>query len=220
MAKERIWLEGHAPPATQPPTNTKGDTVATKRIRKGGGVQLTKSDIPYPKGIHGENYEKYTASGFAATIPKDVEISANTHEQEFEIDEDKVTWLYFDRPGRNLPKKRLYNIKAIHEDGRLVQIPAVRTVMNNAAGDAADAIGLRRAERKGITLLLHDWETLRPIYCGAWDCWAKAEEDGNFVGFCTLRHAQHTMPNAYKGNDKITTGLMEAGVTTSDVWGL
>ena len=194
--------------------------MATKRIKKGGGVKLEKSDVPYPKGIHGENYEKYTASGFAARIPEGTEITPNTSEQEFEIDEDKVTWLYFDRPGRDLPKKRLYNIKGIHEDGRLVQVPFVRTVMNNAAGDPNDAIGLRRAERKGITLLLHDWETLRPIYCGAWDCWAKAVEEGNFVGFCTLRHAQHTVPNTFKGKDDVTLGIMESGVTTRQTWGL
>ncbi len=88
-----------------------------------------------------------------------------------------------------------------------------------AGGDPQDAISLRRAQRKGIHLLLHDWETLRPIYCGAWDCWAKATEDGNFVGFCSLKHAQHTKPNAYKGASEITQGLMEKGVTTSNIWG-
>ncbi len=191
-------------------------------LRKRGGnkrVELTPSDIPYPEGIHGEDYEFYSAVGFAAVIPEDTEISPYTEEQEFYLNEDRLKVLYFDRPGRNLPKKRLYNIKGIHKDGRFVQIPHVLTVENNAGGDPADAIALRRAQRKGIHLLLHDWETLRPIYCGAWDCWAKAAEDGNWVGFCTLKHAQHTKPNAYKGASEITQGLMEQGVTTTHLWG-
>ena len=189
--------------------------------RKGGGLgrDLRPSDIPYPEGLHGDDYEKYSAVGSAAVIPTGTDISPYTEEQEFELDEDKVRVLYFDRPGRNLPKKRLYNIKGIHEDGRFVQIAFETTIENFVGGDAQDAIPLRRAQRKGIHLLLHDWETLRPIYCGAWDCWAKASESGNYVGFCTLKHAQHTKPNLYKGSSEISQGLMERGVTTTNVWG-
>ncbi|KKK50875.1 hypothetical protein LCGC14_3120670, partial [marine sediment metagenome] len=45
-----------------------------------------------------------------------------------------------------------------------------------------------------------------------------ATQGGNFVCFCTLRHAQHTLPNQYKGASEISQGLMEAGVTTTAVW--
>lgn len=191
------------------------------RRKQGGGrsgaTDMRQSDIPYPVEAHGEDFEFYGPMGAAAVIPSDSEVAAYSAEQEFIIDPERVKTLSFDKPGRNLPAKRLYNIKAIHKDGRLVQLPFEAQVQNNAGGDPEDAIGLRRYQRKGITLLI-DWDTMRPVYCSAWDCWAQAAQDGNFVGFCSLRHAQHTLPNAYKGGSEIARGLMEAGVTTTNVW--
>lgn len=185
---------------------------------KAGSAQLESSDIPYPVGAHGEDFEFYGPMGFGANIPDGVEVAPYSSEQEFVIDEERVKTLSFDkRVGRNLPAKRLYTIKAIHKDGRIVQLPFEPQVQNNAGGDPEDAIGLRRYQRKGITLLV-DMQTLIPVYCAAWDCWAKAAETGNFVGFCSLRHAQHTMPNAYKGGGAIQQGLMEQGVTTTQIW--
>lgn len=191
------------------------------RTRGGGlnSIKLEPSDIPYPEGIHGDDFEDYGPTGFAAVIPEGTDIAPYSGDQEFLIDPERVSVLFFDRPGRNLPKKRLYNIKGIHKNGTFVQLAFEQTVQNNAGGDPEDAIGLRRYARKGIHVLVHDWETLRPIYCGAWDCWARAAEEGNFVGFCSLKHAKHTKPNQYKGADKISQGLMEAGVTTSSIWG-
>lgn len=189
--------------------------------KKGGGAgqaaELSESNIPYPEGIHGEDYEFYGPHGAASVIPEGTEIAAYSSEQEFMIDPARVKNLSFDKPGRNLPKKRLYNIKGIHKDGRIVQLPFEPQIMNNAGGDPEDAIGLRRYQRKGIHVLI-DWNTLIPVYCAAWDCWAQAAQGGNFVGFCSLRHAQHTLPNAYKGGSEIAQGLMEAGVTTTNVW--
>lgn len=190
--------------------------------KKGGdgmtGSEMKQSDIPYPVEVHGDDFELYGPHGYAAVIPAGTEIASYSSEQEFMIDPARVKTLSFDRPGRNLPKKRLYNIKGIHKDGRIVQLPFEAQVQNNAGGDPLDAIGLRRYQRKGIHLLI-DWDTMCPIYCAAWDCWAQAQQGGNFVGFCTLRHAQHTLPNQYKGAGEISRGLMEAGVTTSNVWG-
>lgn len=182
-----------------------------------GGTQMVDSDIPYPVEAHGEDFEFYGPMGNAAVIPADADPAAYSSEQEFVIEPGKVKVLQFDRPGRNLPKKRLYNIKGIHRDGRIVQLPFEAQVQNNAGGDPEDAIGLRRYQRKGIYLLI-DWNTMVPVYCAAWDCWAQAAQGGNFVGFCALRHAQHTLPNAYKGGGEIARGLMEAGVTTTNVW--
>lgn len=189
--------------------------------RKGGDASsqdLQASDIPYPAEVHGDDFEFYGPMGAGAEVPPGTEVAAYSSEQEFVISPDRVKTLSFDRPGRNLPKKRLYNIKAIHKDGRLVQLPFESQIQNNAGGDPEDAIGLRRYQRKGIHLLI-DWDTLVPVYCAAWDCWGQASQRGNFVGFCSMRHAQHTLPNAYKGADEISRGLMEAGVTTSSVWG-
>ena len=184
---------------------------------KGAGSELVASDVPYPTEVHGEDFEFYGPMGAASSIPEGTEIAAYASEQEFVIDPEKVKVLYFQKAGRNLPKKRLYNIKGIHKDGRLVQLPFEAQVQNNAGGDPEDAIGLRRYQRKGIHLLV-DFETLIPVYCAAWDCWAKAAEGGNFAGFCSLRHAQHTLPNQYKGASEISKGLMEAGVTTTAIW--
>jgi hypothetical protein len=181
------------------------------------GAEMRDSDIPYPKDIHGDNFEHYGPAGMYAKIPEGTKIEGYSSEQEFMIDPEDVEFLSFDRPGRNLPKKRLYNIKGIHKDGRFGQFGFEPQIGNNAGGDPEDAIGLRRKQRKGIHLLI-DWDTLVPVYCAAWGCWAQAEPGGNYVGFCTLRHAQHTLPNAYKGGSEISKGLMESGVTTRNVW--
>lgn len=197
----------------------KNDTSKLRRQGKGSNASdLKASNVPYPVEVHGEDFEHYGPMGFAAEIPEGTEIAPYASEQEYFLNEEKVRTLTFDRPGRNLPKKRLYNVKAIHKDGRLVQLGFEPQVQNNAGGDPEDAIGLRRYQRKGIHLLI-DWDTLVPVYCAAWDCWAQAEGGGNYVGFCSLRHAQHTLPNQYKGSGEISRGLMDAGVTTSSVWG-
>ncbi len=201
---------------------TEEDRKGVGTLRKKGGGRLSRevrgSDVPYPAEQHGDDFEHYGPHGFAAVIPPGTEIAAYASEQEFMIDPERIKTLPFDKPGRNLPKKRLYNIKGIHKDGRMVQLAFEAQVQNNAGGDPEDAIGLRRYQRKGILVLIN-WDTLIPVYCGAWDCWAQAEQSGPNVGFCSLRHAQHTLPNQYKGASEISRGLMEAGVTTTAVWG-
>lgn len=191
--------------------------LRTKGGADGPSTDLIASDIPYPEGIHGEDYELYGPQGFAAVFPDDVEMQTFSAEQEFVIDPERVRVLYFDKPGRNLPKKRLYNIKGIHRDGRLVQLPFEDQIQNNAGGDPEDGIGLRRYERKGITLLF-DWDTFMPVYCGAWGCWAQAEQTGEHAAFCTMRHAKHTLPNQYKDANEIGKGFFDSGVTTTRIW--
>ena len=192
--------------------------LRTKGDVDGPTTDLIKSEIVYPKGIHGEDFEFYGPQGFAAVIPEDATMETFSAEQQFIINPELVKVLYFDKPGRNLPKKRLYNIKGIHKDGRFVQLPFEDQIQNNAGGDPEDAIGLRRYERKGITLLFN-WETFCPVYCGAWGCWAQATQGGPFMAFCAMRHAEHTLPNKYKNAGEIGQSLMEQGVTTSRVWG-
>lgn len=189
-------------------------------LRKRGTTQSEKffpSEIPYPEGIHGENFELYGPAGFASFIPEGTDMSVHSFDQEFMIDEDKVRVLYFQSPGRNLAKKRLYTVKAIHRDGRLVQLPFEEQIQNNAGGDPADAIGLHRYERKGIHILI-DWPTLIPVYCASWGCFAAAAQNGNHVAFCSLRHAQHTLPNQHKGEGGEALSLFSKDVTTSRVW--
>lgn len=201
-------------------TKKRSEDPAVKVRRKGqgpGAGQMLDSDIPYPVEAHGDDFEFYGPQGFGAIIPAGTDIAPYSVDQEFVINPDRVRTLKFQEAGRNLPKKRLYTVKAIHKDGRLVQLPFEDQIQNNAGGDSSDAIGLRRYQRKGITLLI-EWETLTPVYCAAWDCWARAANTGRFRGFCSERHARHTMPNAYKDAGEITQGLMEAGVTTSKTW--
>ena len=122
--------------------SAKARNAKTKEIRSGVGVlrktgggagstKLELSDIPYPEGIHGEDFELYGPMGQAAVIPDGVEIAPSVAEQEFVLDEDKVSFLSFDRPGRNLPKKRLYCVKAIHKDGTLVQLGWEAQIQNS-----------------------------------------------------------------------------------------
>ena len=192
--------------------------LRTKGGVDGPSTDLIVSKIPYPEDIHGEDWALYGPQGFAAVIPEGVDRETFSAEQQFVIDPERVKFLMFDKPGRNLPKKRLYNIKGIHRDGRFVQLAFEDQIQNNAGGDPEDAIGLRRYERKGITLLF-DWELFCPVYCGAWGCWAQASQGGPFMAFCAMRHAEHTLPNKYKNAGEISQGLMESGVTTSRVWG-
>jgi hypothetical protein len=207
--------------------SAKASTERIEEARAGVGVRrrrgssaasnIQPSEIPYPTDVHGEDFLEYGPQGYASSIPDDAERAPYSIDQEFIIDPEKVKTLSFDRPGRNLPKKRLYNIKAIHKDGRIVQLPFEEQIQNNAGGDPEDAIGLRRYQRKGIKLLI-DMMTLVPIYCAAWDCWAEAEQDGQFVGFCSERHATHTLPNMYKDAGAITRGIFGEGATTSRTW--
>lgn len=194
--------------------------VGVLRTRGGGqgrDKSFEPSDIPYPEGIHGEDFEFYGPSGFAAEIPEGTDIAAFTDEQGFVINPDKIKVLHFQKPGRNLPKKRLYTIKALHKDGRLVQLPFEPQIQNNAGGDLEDAIGLRRYQRKGIHILI-DWQTFMPVYCAAWGCFAQAEQSGQAAGFCSQRHAMHTLPNKYKNAGEITTGIFGENATGTRTW--
>lgn len=205
-------------------------SVATKKtsseragigiLRKRGSAQsgdYFKSDIPYPEGIHGENFELYGPAGFASFIPEGTDISVYSSEQEFMIDPERVKWLFFQTKGRNLPKKRLYTIKGIHRDGRLRQFGYEDQIQNTAGGDPEDAIGIRRYERKGIHMFI-DWVTMVPVYCGAWGCFAQADQTGEAVAFCTTRHAQHTLPNRFKQGDQGMMSMFSKDSTTSRVW--
>jgi hypothetical protein len=185
----------------------------TVRVRKGDRAMgvLEQSDIPAPKLEDSE----IGPMAFAAEIPPELEITGEVETQEFVIDANKLEWLYFEPPGRNLPKKRLYTVKGLHTDGRLIQLPFEPQIENTAGGDTRDAIGLRRFANKGIKLLF-DFETLMPIYCAAWGCWARA--DGR-TGFCSARHAQHTLPNRFNQAGELMSGMFGPGATTSlNVW--
>jgi len=194
-----------------------GTGVLRKKNTGPGSIELIESNIPYPVEHHGDDFSLYGPQGMASFIPKDVVIAAYSGDQEFVIRPERVKNLMFARPGMNLPKKRLYTIKAIHKDGRLVQLPFEQQIQNNAGGDPEDAIGLRRYQRKGIKVLI-DFDTLIPVYCAAWDCWAQSAYDGAFIGFCHQRHAKHTLPNQYKDAGAIVGGIFGENATTSRTW--
>lgn len=178
--------------------------------------KLLVSELPTPEGV---DFALFGPTAFAAEVDG-LAITGEVDTQEFRLNEEKATVLNFAAPDQNLPKKRLYVIKALHRDGRLVQLPAELQHNNNAGGDPEDFIGLNRYRRKGIILLVEDTITFAPLYCAAWGCFARAQNDTNHAGFCGLRHAKHTLPNRYKNADVIVQGLMEAGVTTSRTWAM
>lgn len=182
------------------------------RVRKKAGERdrsYMSSDIPVPEKLNIDNFGPTALSAILVG-----RITGSRETQEFILDEAKATKLQFHKPGQNLPKKRLYTIKAFNKGGVLIQLPFEPQVQNNAGGDPGDAIGLRRYERKGHMLLI-DWQTMQPVYCAAWDCWAQAD---GVTGFCSERHAKHTLPNRYKDAGAIVSGLLEQGVTTSRTW--
>ena len=189
-------------------------TLNTPRKKRGGASSKFTPDTSMRVSEHAP---KLDVDNFGPTAFAAVQYGGRTGStltQEFTLDEDRVKYLCFTPANQNLPKKRLYTIKAFHRDGRLVQLPFELQIQNTAGGDMEDAIGLRRYERKGISLLI-DWATMQPIYCAAWGCHAKA--DGQ-TGFCGPRHAQHTLPNKFKDAGAISAGVFGENATTSRMW--
>ena len=184
----------------------------TKAGSRDRTIAVSELEVPV-----GTDFKLFGPTAFAANLDE-LEITGDTDTQEFRLDGERVRLLHFTPPDQNLPKKRLYVIKALHQDGRLVQLPAELQHNNTAGGDPEDFIGLNRYRRKGIILLVEDSINFAPLYCAAWGCFARANNQSNFAGFCGIRHAKHTLPNRYKNADQIVQGLMEAGVTTSRTW--
>jgi hypothetical protein len=122
------------------------------------------------------------------------------------IDKEGTTLtLPFDKPGKSLPGKQLYTIKAIDPSGVLVQLPWENQINNNIASPG-DALGLRFYERKGFTLLF-DFKTETGTYCPTLDCWAAW---GEFGGFCSALHRNITSPSASREGS-----IFEANATTT-----
>lgn len=204
----------------QATTKSKSESEPVLRTRGQGPDRHTlyDSEIPYPIEAHGDDLSEYGPQGMFASIPEGVEMAPYAVDQEFVIDEAQLKTLKFTAPDQNLSgNSRLYTVKALHKDGRLVQLPFEAQIQNTAGGDPEDAIGLRRYQRKGITVLI-DWDTLTPVYCAAWGCWAKANAGGQFPGFCGQRHAVHTLPNKYKESGEILNQMFGERATTTRTW--
>ena len=189
-------------------------TASKIRVKGGNRDKLETSDIPFPD----MDQDDYGPTGYG-TSTEGLDVTGSTNTQEFYIDESKLEGLPFEPAGQNLPKKRLYTVKALHRDGRLVQLPSEPQIQNNAGGDPEDFIGLNRYARKGIKLLVTDMGSMQPLYCAAWGCWAKAEHNSSFPGFCSQRHAVHTLPNRFQGSDE-TLGAFGRNATTSRTWSM
>lgn len=190
---------------TDTKTEEKVDTSAFDKPRRRGELtssKLVRSDIPAPVIDNAE----FGPQAFAAVPAED---------GTFTIDKDKAQWLHFTKPGGTIPNRPSYTIKAFQPDGRLIQIPFEPQIQNSAAGDKEDAIGLHRARRKGIHVLI-DWDSLLPVYCPASDCWAQGNP--KFEGFCSPQHANKTLPNRFNEAGEVQQGLMSRNVTTSRVW--
>ena len=195
-------------------TSVTPDDYSTPRTKGHGAAVRAKEAVPdrsMPVPAELDSDEFGPAAFAAKLIPP---ITGDYETQAFSLDGDKVQYLHFTPPGANLPKKRLYTVKAFHRDGRLVQLPFEPQIQNSAGGDPEDAIGLRRYQRKGL-ILLFDFASMQPVYCAAWGCWAKAD---GVTGFCSQRHAHHTLPNKFAAAGEILRGLFDQGVTTTRVW--
>ncbi len=126
--------------------------------------------------------------------------------QMFEIMLERLKGLSFDgNPGRSLQKqKKLRVMKAIKPDGTIIQLPMEDQINNAVVGTPGAQIGLLPATQKGYHLLQD--KDQYPYFCYAIDCWAAAMRknlkkrfpqhmDAVGTGFCTLRHADHILPN-------------------------
>mgnify|MGYP001574185583 CR=1 FL=1 len=192
-------------------TRSKGEAIES--------VLVHDPKFPWPE----LNPARVGPSAYAAVIDKKGEKSEDI---EFHLNPEKMKGLPFAPAGRPIPSsKPLYTIKAVHTDGRLVQLPFEEQINNTAAGDHDDAIGLNRYARKVdaagdvIMYLLIDLNTMIPVYCPARDCWAQRGDPSNRF-FCCPQHLSVTIPGNFKGaKAEQYKGLMSGGVTTSRVWG-
>lgn len=187
--------------------------TANKRrsVGKGTAGKWIKSDIEITLDPEG-----FGPTAFAARPVGETTGSYDT--QEFELDEDRAKFVHFMQPGQNLPKKRLYTVKAMKPNGALIQLPFEPQISNTAGGDREDAIGLRRYQRKGFEVF-YNFETSTPLFCAAWGCFAQSQGSGLYKDFCTSGHARVTLPNAFDDAGEVLQGLLSQGATTSRVWG-
>lgn len=179
----------------------------TAKKAKPAGVR-TRGDVtaavPKPSDIKIDiDTSQWGPTAFAATPVGD--ITGYYESQEFVIDEEKSMFLHFTEPGLNIAKKRSYVVKAFKPDGTLVQLGFEPQIENTAASSREDAIGLRRAQQRGFTIL-YDFNTGLPVYCATWDCWAKARDGEHF---CSDAHASYSAPTERESS---------SGATTSRVW--
>lgn len=193
---------------TEAKTQTKPRTQTKGRGRSG----LTKSDVSAPE----LDPDRLGPGAFAAKL--EGEITGEIETQEFSLIDDRIESLHFTKPNGPVATKALFTVKAFTPDGRLIQVPFADQIQNTGAGDPGDAIGLRRAERKGH-ILLYDFITGQTIYCGTRDCWAKAVADGSVsTNYCHPNHHKKTAPNQFKDAESINAGIFGENATTSKVW--
>ncbi len=141
---------------------------------------------------------------------------------DYTILEERLKGLTFDSVvGRSLQKKkRLKVIKAMKQDGTLIQLPWERRINNASVGRDNDQIGMLVYTDKGYLLLQDDQKY--PYYCFAIDCWAAAmrtslkgkfpeQEEAIGSGYCSIMHADHTNPNK-------SAGIFGEAATTSQTW--
>lgn len=197
--------------------------TGTRTVRVGRHVKVEiDPNIPWPESL---DYDNFFPTSYAAVVEK---LGESIDDTEFSLDEDKLVGLAFAKPNASGGNRPLYVVKAITQDGRIVQLPFEDQINNTVAGDRSDAIGLRRYAREGFILLI-DWNTLVPLYCAALDCWARSmvpELEGQYPahrnatnsGFCSSKHRAGTMPFQFTDAGEIKQGLMSQGVTTSRVW--
>lgn len=197
--------------------------TGTRTVRVGRHVKVeVDENIPWPASL---DYDNFFPTAYAAVVEK---LGETIDDTEFSLDEDKLVGLAFAKPNVSGGNRPLYVVKAITQDGRIVQLPFEDQINNTVAGDRSDAIGLRRYAREGFIVLI-DWNTLVPLYCAALDCWARAmvpELEGQYPahrgvtnsGFCSAKHRAGTMPFQFTDAGEIKQGLMSQGVTTSRVW--
>lgn len=157
-------------------------SVEARRSTKARNA-LTSSDIKSPVDL-----ENLTPTSFGITI---TEVGETTEDTFFTLDENLVRTLQFTEPGKQLPSKRLFTVKAFNPGGTLVQLPFENQIQNTKASDRHDAIGLRKYQAKGFHIL-YDFAEGRTVYCAAWDCWAQARPGDDF---CCDRHRTQTVPD-------------------------
>jgi hypothetical protein len=199
--------------------------LSQRRSANTGRARAVEHDPNYP--WPDLNPDELTPVAMAAEI---VELGETFEDHIFTLNEEILQGLPFHAPALRVQRKALYTVKAVHRDGRLVQLPFEEQINNTGGADLMDAIGLRRYQRKGIAILI-DWNTMVPIYCAAFDCWARSmvpalvsrfPQHAAAVnsGFCSHLHASWTLPNQFDDAGAIQAGLLSKGVTTSRIFGM
>lgn len=184
-------------------------------------IQITTKEIDgeevegiYLPDVDRDSFDHIPSAALGATVER--EDPADRRSAVLDAEVPTKRFLAFQAPGKRVAGKRIYTVKALARDGRVVQLP-LEAQINNQVASPQDFVGLQFYVRKGFTPLF-DMVSGVPLFCPTFDCWAKSGDvagtKGRLGGYCTTKHRIVS-----EGDEEEVEGMFGSGATTSTVWG-